>query len=108
MMMQHFWKQWRGEFHLHLRECHQKGVKGNSQSLKQGDIVLVHNEAHPRGLWKIAKIERLLERVVGHVRSAEIRIPYKSSNKMLGRPLNRLYPLEIDCAVSVDPDDGPQ
>ena len=32
-------------------------MKGNSQSLKQGDIILVHNEADPRGLWKIAKID---------------------------------------------------
>ena len=108
MTMQHFWKRWRGEYLLQLRECHRQGVKGNSQSLKQGDIVLVHNEAHPRGLWKIAKIERLLEGADGQVRGAEIRVSSKSSNKILRRPLNRLYPLEIDCAVSVDPDDGPQ
>ena len=41
-----------------LRECHRQSVKTIT---KQGDIVLVHNEAHSRGLWKIAKVERLLE-----------------------------------------------
>ena len=30
MTMQHFWKRWRGEYLLQLRECHRQGVKGNS------------------------------------------------------------------------------
>ena len=81
-------------------------MKGKPQPLKQGDIVLVHNEKHLRGLWKIAKIERLLEGADGQVRGAVIRIPSKSSSKILRRPLNNLYPLEIECATSVDPVDA--
>ena len=106
MTMQHFWKRWRGEYLLQLRECHQQSVKGKPQPLKQGDIVLVHNEKHPRGLWKIAKIERLLEGADGQVRGAVVRVPSKSSSKVLRHPLNCLYLLEVECAESVDPIDA--
>ena len=105
MTMQHFWKRWRGEYLLQLRECHRQNVKGKPQPLKQGDIVLVHNEKHLRGFWKIAKIERLLEGADGQIRGAVIRVPSKSSSKILRRPLNCLYPLEIECTTSVDPVD---
>ena len=56
-------------------------MKGKPQPLKQGDIVLVHNEKHLRGLWKIAKIERLLEGADGQVRGTVIRVPSKTGQR---------------------------
>ena len=72
--------------------------------------MVVHSEKCLRGLWKIAKIERLLEGADGQVRDAVIRVPSKSSSKTRRRPLNCMYPLEIECGAPVDPmdNDSPQ
>ena len=102
-IMEHFWKRWRTEYLLQLRECHRysMGVKSLTpqHGLSQGDIVLVHNEKHPRGFWKLARIERLLEGPNKKIRGAVIRIPSRSSGTILRRPLKCLYPLEIMCQV---------
>ena len=107
MAMQHFWKQWRGEYLLELRECHRQGVKGKLQPLKQGEIVQLHDEKCVRGLWKLAKIKKLLKGADGQVRGAVIRVASsKSSSKTLRCPLSCLYPLEVECTAPVDPVDA--
>ena len=68
--------------------------------------MVVHSEKCLGGLWKIIKIERLLEGADGQVRGAVIRVPSKSSSKTLRCPLNCLYPLEIECGAPVDPVDA--
>ena len=45
-----------------------------------------------RGCWKLAKVISLVSSHDGHKRSAKVRI---SSGRVLVRPLNLLYPLEI-------------
>ena len=50
MTIQHFWKRWRGEYLLQLREYHRQKMNGKPQPPKLGDMVLVHNEKHLRGL----------------------------------------------------------
>lgn len=46
----------------------------------------------PRGCWKLAKIESLSSSRDGEIRSAKVQL---SSGRVIGRPLNMLYPLEI-------------
>ena len=105
-IMEHFWKRWRAEYLLQLRECHRYSMGARSMpqhGLKQGDVVLVHNDKHLRGFWKLTRIERLLEGPDKQIRGAVIRIPSRSSSTILRRPLNCLYPLEITCqAVNKD------
>ena len=48
----------------------------------------------------------MLEGADGQVRGAVIRVPSKSSSKILRRPRNCLYPLEIECTALVDPVDA--
>lgn len=44
---------WRGEYLLELREAHHRhGGKTDAVPPSVGDIVLVEEEAKPRGLWK--------------------------------------------------------
>ena len=101
--MEHFWKRWRTEYLLQLGECHRYSMGAKSlmpqHGLSQGDIVLVHNEKHPQGFWKLARIERLLEGPDKKIRGAVIRIPSRSSSTILRQPLKCLYPLEIMCQV---------
>ena len=54
-----FWKLWRVEYLLELQEAHihSKLPKSLSSPITIGDIDTVHNENHPRGLWKLGKIK---------------------------------------------------
>ena len=56
-----------------------------------GDIVIVHDDQHPRGLWKLGRIEKLLPGADGNVRGAFIRLRSKGRSSVLKRLL-RLYP----------------
>ena len=43
-------------------EMHTKQLKktAGSRVVSVGDLVLVHDETHPRSYWKMSKVERLL------------------------------------------------
>ena len=58
-----------------------------------GDIVLVKEEKMPRGTWKIGKINKIHWSNDNNVRSATVELP---SAKTLRRPLNLLYPMELN------------
>ena len=49
-VLNHFWRKWSKEYLLELRESHQhqRPSKGSSP-ISIGDMVLVHDQAHPRG-----------------------------------------------------------
>ena len=67
-----------------------------------GDLVLVHDEGHPRSHWELGKVERILTRKDGQNRGTEVRVQAKKSKRtsLLRRPLQLLYPLEVRCAAS--------
>lgn len=89
-----FWKRWREEYLVELRESHRHS-KGTSDPdpIAVGDIVLVHSENKRRGFWKLAKVEDLITGQDGAVRAA-VRV---GRSTILRRPLQRIYPLEINC-----------
>ena len=96
-VLNHFWKRWSKEYLLELRETHrQRSVRGTSAPVKPGDVVLVHNQDHPRGFWKVAQVEKLITGRDGLVRGAALRLPSKNGQlTTLQRPIQLLYPLEI-------------
>ena len=59
-----------------------------------GDIVLIKDDL-PRGSWRIGRIAELVKIGDGEIRSAKVSLP---SDKVLGRPLNLLYPIECPFA----------
>ncbi|XP_045171094.2 uncharacterized protein LOC123533509 [Mercenaria mercenaria] len=93
-LLNEFWRIWRDEYLICLRERMQAFLKAGRVVSQNGpkveDIVLIKDNT-PRGSWKIGKIQELLFSRDGEVRSAKINLP---SGKVLGRPLNRLYPVE--------------
>ena len=99
--LDHFWKRWKSEYLLELRECHRYSGAGNKEESKQilvGDIVLVHDEKRPRGFWRLARVETILSGSDGQARSALVRVHSSGTkSKLLGRPLKHLYPLEVKC-----------
>ena len=102
MILGHFWKRWRAEYLLELRNAHCRVKRAIGSSLVSvGDLVLVHDEGHPRSHWKLGKVERILKSKDGQNRGAEVRVKAKKSKRsLLRRPLQLLYPLEVSCAVS--------
>ena len=87
---QHFQTRWKQEYLTVLREFHK--VKGTyaPQTIKVGDVVLIHDDS-PRARWKMAVIENLIKGNDGDIWAAEVRTNSGKTN----RPIARLYPLEI-------------
>ncbi len=98
-LIDHFWKQWRPEYLSELRERHQYQAKKNPTSvpnIKKRDIVIVHDESLPRGLWKLCRVQEVLTGRDGLPRGALVRVAVqRKQQKLLKRPLKLLYPLEI-------------
>ena len=102
--LDHFWKRWRLEYLVQLRESHRydKGTN-SSEKIQLGEIVLVHDEHHPRSFWKLGKVEKLIEGSDREIRGAVIHIHSKGTGtSQLRRPLKLLYPLEIRSETTDD------
>ena len=92
-----FWKRWRSEYLLELREAHRYSQvpKGSVDPITVGDIVIIHDENQPRGLWRLGKIEELIQGTDGEVRGAVVKTYSGGRTSLLRRPVQRLYPLEV-------------
>ena len=55
-----------------------------------GNVVLIKDDL-PRGSWSLGRIQELIKSRDGQCRSARVLL---ASNKVIGRPLNLLYPIE--------------
>ena len=97
-VLNHFWGRWRSEYLNELRESHRYMAKKVSHPLHitKGDVVIVHDEALPRGLWKLGQIQEVFIGRDGLPRSALVRVATRDrQHTLLKRPLQLLYPLEI-------------
>jgi len=84
-----FRARWRHEYLTPLRE-YQRVSGQNQQTIKVGDVVMVHDEG-PRSRWRLARVDSLISGNDGRVRAANIR----TDGGMTNRPITKLYPLEI-------------
>ena len=59
MILSHFWKRWRAEYLLELRNAHINQFKKTAgpRVVSVRDLVLAHDETHPRFYWKMGKVE---------------------------------------------------
>ena len=91
-----FWRRWRDEYLLSLREQHRWEVKQNhplkDKHPQVGDVVMLREEL-PRGTWKLAKIQQLHNSTDNQIRAATVQLP---SGRRLIRSLADLAPLELD------------
>ena len=89
-----FWKIWSHEYLLSLRERQQTKLKGSRvqspYTANVRDVVLIKDDL-PRGSWRLGRIQELIKSRDGQCRSARVLL---ASNKVIGRPLNLLYPIE--------------
>ena len=56
----HFWRWWRNEYLLELRNSHRIRTNPTQGALVGvGDMVIIHEDGLQRGLWKLGRVERL-------------------------------------------------
>ena len=97
LTLNQFWKRWRNEYLLELREVyrHHKGI--DAAPVEVGDIVVVHSDNQPRGFWKLARVERTITGRDGEIRGVAVRIANSQGQPTtLQRPIQCLYLLEIN------------
>jgi hypothetical protein len=115
-VMNHFWSRWRNEYLMELREYHRVEKRHGGETVSLGDIVVVHEESRPRGLWRLGKVEGLISGADGQTRGAVVKVLSRNGRSTtIKRPVQRLYPLEIrstdrDSGVPVEAkeDDNPE
>ena len=60
--LDHFWKWWRLEYLVQLREslCYDKGTDA-SEKIQLGEIMLVFDEYQQQSFWKLGKVVKLIK-----------------------------------------------
>ena len=91
-----FWKHWKNEYLLELREAHRHHKGTDATPVEAGDIVVVHSDNQPRGFWKLARVERTITGRDGKIRGAAVRVANGQGRPtILHSPIQCLYQLEI-------------
>ncbi|KIH60745.1 integrase core domain protein [Ancylostoma duodenale] len=89
------WKIWNEQYLMELRAHHQRRLRQKSFTRKYpvvGEVVVIMDDAQPRGEWKLGLITELLKDTDGIVRSVKV----KTTKQILERSINMLIPLELD------------
>lgn len=98
-LIEHFRTRWKMEYLTSLREYHRVTGK-NSQQVKIGEIVQIHDDTH-RNAWKLGIIDKLLVGEDNRVRSVQL----KTARGYTNRPIAKLYPLEVNATEMEEPAD---
>lgn len=98
----HFWLRWQREYLADLREFHKVKRLDKRPILKKGDVVIVDGEGKKRGTWKTAVVESVIRGNDNEVRGAKVRLLVKGKPTLLSRPVQKLYPLEIQAQSKDD------
>ena len=100
IITQKFWNRWRKEYLTELRESHRTLLARRKASnvVKDGEVVVIHDENLPRGQWQFGRIQQVIRGSDGQVRGVRIRTQTKTGRStVLQHPVQLLYPLEINC-----------
>ena len=99
IVTQRFWTRWRKEYLTELRESHRTLLARRKAAdvVKNGEIVVIHDESLPRGQWRLGRIEQVIKGSDGHARGVRVRTQTKTGRPtVLQRPIQLIYPLEIN------------
>ena len=80
-----FWRQWRREYLVELREFHStiRLICGVNTTLKEGEVVTVYDKNQPRGLWRLSRIMSTIEGTDGNIRGAHVHVLSKKGRTMI-------------------------
>lgn len=94
ILINHFWKIWRKEYLILLRQFQKRTALAKEPKVKMNDIVLIYCEKLPRQLWKLGVIISLIVGPDDIIRGAKVKVA--KTGIVITRPLNKLYPIEIN------------
>ena len=98
-----FWNRWREEYLLQLRERYSsKNNSGLPRTPIQGEVVLVHDENHPRTMWRLGRVSEVITSSDGHVRGASVEVKTSKKLNTIRRPISHLYPLEAEPNIDLE------
>ena len=102
-ILDQFWIRWRDEYLLQLRErYHATDNTGVARVPIPGELVLVHDENHPRTMWRLGRVSELIVGSDGQTRGATLEVSTNGKLSTLRRPISRLYPLEVEPKRNLD------
>ena len=79
--LNHFWRRWRNEYLVELRESHwQNHDSPTHPFITTGDIVVVHDENLPLGFWRLGRVEEV---IAGRIRGATVRLAARNHQQTL-------------------------
>lgn len=91
------WLRWTREYLRGLRERHRLKHKGDMTYPSKGEVVIIKSEEKNRAQGKLGIVEDVITGRDGGIRGAKL----KSGKSHLERPIQHLYPLELNCDKSV-------
>ena len=95
-VLEDYWTRWREEYLLQLRERYSTvDSVGVHRSPVPGEMVIIHDENHPRSFWKLGRVTDMIKGDDGQIRGAVIDVVTNGKPQTLRRPITRLYPLEV-------------
>ena len=59
-ILEHFWNRWHTEYLTECRENQNCKGKDYECKIKEGDVVIIHDDKKSHALWSVAKIEKVL------------------------------------------------
>ena len=71
-LLDHWWRRWRDDYLIELREHHKSHSKKRGLNPKIGDIVLIADDKLKRSEWKVGRITKLVLSRDDKIRSAEL------------------------------------
>ena len=89
----HLWKRWQREYLTALREQHNLVHKSAKYQVEVGDVVIVRTDSKNRSKWPLAIVQQTYPGRDGHTRAVQL----KTSKGVKERPVQHLYPLELQC-----------
>ena len=94
--LEKFWKVWKNDYLLSLRETLPLRHRGSRSQLsrepKIGEVVILKEEFTPRRTWKLARIKDFIISKDGNIRSVVVELPNKH---LISRSVNHVFPLEL-------------
>jgi len=106
-VLEDYWIRWREEYLLNLRERYSAVDNvGVPRSPVPGEVVIVHDETHPRNFWKLGKVIDVIKGSDGQTRGAVLDVITNGKTVTLRRPITRLYPLEVMCKSMASSSEG--
>ncbi|GBM92655.1 hypothetical protein AVEN_185304-1 [Araneus ventricosus] len=87
-----FWRKWYRVYLLQLSTFHQVRNSDKPSHVREGDVVLLHENLTPRHMRKRARVGKLIKGRDGKARSCILRL----GNKELTRPIQLVISLEVD------------